>query len=141
MKFCFECNNINALNKHHVVPRSLGGTKVVYLCEKCHGIVHNRRFDTCNLTTAAMAKKRKNNYIISGKLPFGYRASKCGKKLIVVKRQQTIIKRIVKYKNIGKTLTYIANTLNEEKVKTQYNKVWKANTVLSILKRYNKLCN
>jgi hypothetical protein len=141
MKFCFECNNTHSLHKHHVVPRSLGGTKVVYLCEKCHGIVHNRRFNTTHLTTLAMSKRRKDNYIISSKLPFGYKASICGKKLVPLKKQQFIIKRIVKYKNVGKTLTYIANTLNKEKVKTQYNKVWKANTVLSILKRYNKLCN
>ena len=36
---CFECG-INTLGIHHVVPVSLGGTKVIPLCETCHSLVH-----------------------------------------------------------------------------------------------------
>lgn len=43
MILCFECNQ-PADHNHHVVPRSLGGTKTVPLCEGCHGKVHGKRF-------------------------------------------------------------------------------------------------
>ena len=36
---CFECGK-PAFDKHHVVPKSLGGTKTVPLCPDCHGMVH-----------------------------------------------------------------------------------------------------
>jgi len=40
---CFECGN-PAECQHHVVPKSLGGTKTVPLCLVCHGKVHDRDF-------------------------------------------------------------------------------------------------
>lgn len=40
MKQCFECGN-EANHNHHVVPRSLGGTKTIPLCYKCHSLAHN----------------------------------------------------------------------------------------------------
>lgn len=36
---CFECG-VMTLGIHHVVPVSLGGTKVIPLCEECHNKVH-----------------------------------------------------------------------------------------------------
>jgi len=42
-KSCFECGK-PALHEHHVVPRSMGGTKTVWLCLPCHGKVHKKHF-------------------------------------------------------------------------------------------------
>jgi hypothetical protein len=42
MKRCFECGS-PAECDHHVVPRSMGGTKTVPLCESCHSKVHSCR--------------------------------------------------------------------------------------------------
>jgi len=39
MKDCFECGK-EATEEHHVIPKSLGGTKTVPLCTKCHMKVH-----------------------------------------------------------------------------------------------------
>ena len=39
MKECFECGK-EATEEHHVIPKSLGGTKTVPLCTKCHMKVH-----------------------------------------------------------------------------------------------------
>lgn len=39
MKECFECGN-PATENHHVIPKSLGGTKTVPLCSLCHMKVH-----------------------------------------------------------------------------------------------------
>lgn len=36
---CFECGDLTT-GRHHVVPRSKGGTKVLPLCVRCHEIVH-----------------------------------------------------------------------------------------------------
>jgi len=41
---CFECGDEGGVDNHHVVPESLGGTKTVVLCYKCHGLVHDRDF-------------------------------------------------------------------------------------------------
>ena len=38
-KFCFVCGSV-AEEEHHVVPKSLGGTKTVSLCSACHGKIH-----------------------------------------------------------------------------------------------------
>ena len=44
---CANCGE-QAAHKHHVVPKSLGGTdqlsNLVDLCESCHGKVHSRNF-------------------------------------------------------------------------------------------------
>lgn len=41
---CFECGQVGESHNHHVVPRVLGGTKTVPLCECCHGKVHGIDF-------------------------------------------------------------------------------------------------
>ncbi len=39
MKKCFECDG-HATEEHHIIPKSLGGTKTVPLCAICHAKVH-----------------------------------------------------------------------------------------------------
>lgn len=39
MEECFECGN-PATENHHVIPKSLGGSKTVPLCSVCHMKVH-----------------------------------------------------------------------------------------------------
>jgi len=42
---CFECNKrTKFIHFHHVVPKCLGGTRTVPLCEGCHGLVHDYNF-------------------------------------------------------------------------------------------------
>jgi hypothetical protein len=40
---CFECGG-DAQHNHHVIPKSLGGTRTVPLCHTCHGMVHGLNF-------------------------------------------------------------------------------------------------
>jgi len=44
---CANCEE-QAAHKHHIVPKSLGGTdqlsNLVDLCESCHGLVHEQSF-------------------------------------------------------------------------------------------------
>jgi hypothetical protein len=44
LNICFECGSGGDIDNHHVVPKSLGGTKTIPLCLKCHGLVHDRDF-------------------------------------------------------------------------------------------------
>lgn len=53
---CFECDN-EAENEHHPIPKSLGGTKTIMLCQKCHDIAHSMtRTSTKYLTIYGLAK-------------------------------------------------------------------------------------
>ncbi len=58
---CFECGSIQDLHNHHVVPKSLGGSKTIKLCPKCHGKVHDRNFLTHkSLQKEGIAKAMQN---------------------------------------------------------------------------------
>ena len=62
---CFECDSINDLHKHHVVPRSLGGKKTIKICSVCHGKIHNLDFTNHgNLIRIALKKKKRNGELL-----------------------------------------------------------------------------
>jgi transposase-like protein len=39
---CFECGTDVDIHQHHIIPKSLGGTKTIPLCNMCHGKAHNK---------------------------------------------------------------------------------------------------
>lgn len=41
-KKCFECGGTNHIHQHHIIPKSLGGTKTIPLCNICHGRAHGK---------------------------------------------------------------------------------------------------
>ena len=41
-KECFECGGTEHIHQHHIIPKSLGGTKTIPLCNYCHGKAHNK---------------------------------------------------------------------------------------------------
>lgn len=56
---CFECESPHNIEYHHVVPRSLGGTKTIPLCNNCHGKVHGiKRMHMSTLTKEGLQKAR-----------------------------------------------------------------------------------
>lgn len=56
---CFECGVVGHCHEHHVVPKILGGTKTVPLCESCHGKVHGRNMvGHTRLVLAGMASAK-----------------------------------------------------------------------------------
>lgn len=77
---CFECGAA-ADHDHHVVPRSLGGTKTVPLCASCHAKAHGRIEpfrNTRELTRAALSAKRAKGER-TGTVPYGYSADDAGR--------------------------------------------------------------
>jgi hypothetical protein len=69
---CFECGATDNLHSHHVVPRSLGGTKTIPLCERCHGLVHSLDYSTHHLTAKAQREKMARGEYIGGRPPYGF---------------------------------------------------------------------
>ena len=72
MTQCFECGEVRGLHNHHVVPRSLGGTKTIPLCERCHGLVHEKDLRIGALTSRAMRKRLDAGQYIGGHAPYGF---------------------------------------------------------------------
>jgi hypothetical protein len=80
---CFECGTAENLHHHHVVPRSLGGTKTIPLCGLCHGLVHSRDvMSTGALTSKAMKAKRANGEYTGGRVSYGYSVGADGVTLV-----------------------------------------------------------
>ena len=61
-KDCFECGSVEYVDAHHILPRSLGGIKTVYLCAKCHSLAHGnealRNSDHSNLVKQGIQKRK-----------------------------------------------------------------------------------
>ncbi len=71
---CFECCAVGPVHEHHVVPRIVGGTRTVPLCEKCHGLVHGVSFGSGGISHSRLVRigleKRKASGVKLGR-PFG----------------------------------------------------------------------
>jgi len=63
---CQNCQSEEFLYGHHVIPKSLGGKLIVYLCGECHSIVHDRKVlkDISALTKAGLAKAKARGVIL-----------------------------------------------------------------------------
>ena len=115
---CFECEIEDDVEEHHVVPISLGGTKTIPLCLKCHGLVHDRNF----------VKHRKLQRIgIDKAMAEGkYKGRKIGSSKTVTQYLETQLSiNIIKCLNDGMSLRKIAKKVNcslgtTQKVKKLY---------------------
>lgn len=61
---CFECGDATQ-EWHHVIPKSMGGTKMIPLCSCCHSKIHglgDRRDQISELTKRGMNKKMSQQY-------------------------------------------------------------------------------
>jgi hypothetical protein len=98
---CFECGAA-AQHHHHVVPRSLGGTKTVPLCALCHGKAHGRTEpfrNTRELTKAALAAKAAKGER-TGTVRYGFTADANGK-LVVCPAEQAVIAQVRALRDAG----------------------------------------
>jgi len=110
---CFECGQ-PADFEHHVVPRILGGTKTVSLCNQCHAKVHGlKSMQTGTLTSKAMQLKRERGEYTGGQPEYGYDVGEDGVLVQNEEEQQAIeiAKELVdagfSYRGAGKALADI----------------------------------
>jgi hypothetical protein len=130
---CFDCQD-QAVHAHHVVPRSLGGTKTVFLCADCHGKVHNRNFiDSSALVKNALAKRRKKGFW-HGVAPYGYELE--SGKLKRKPSEYKVLKLIISLDDKGMNNGKIRDELNRRGLAKRNGKVWDTRSVWQTIKKY-----
>jgi hypothetical protein len=137
---CVACNELNNLNQHHLIPKSLGGTddetNIITLCGKCHAIVHSvkKAWNHSELTKKALAIK-KSRFQLIGSIPYGYHCDD-GVNLIVNKNEQRAISLIKENKGKGLSLRKIAKILEQEGCVPR-GKSWHSHTISNIFNANN----
>jgi len=110
-KKCFECGGIPN-HKHHVVPKSYGGTQTVNLCDACHSKIHSPHLlKTSAMTKKAMQRLKKEGKYTGGRPPYGYNL--VDGDLIENENEQQVIKLTIKYKAKGLSYRKISKVLAE----------------------------
>ena len=105
---CFECGSASQ-HEHHVIPRSVGGTRTVPLCEPCHGKIHGRDLRTSALTKAALQAKRARGER-AGAVPYGFTADASGR-LSPCEAEQAVIVAVRRMRAERASLRAIAAAL------------------------------
>jgi len=137
MKKCFECETTEDLQEHHVVPKSRGGTKTVILCYECHMRAHgrdNKGLDHIKLTIEGL-QKAKNEGVVLGKAPYGYKHSSDRKSYIELPEEQGAIKLVENcWENRIKWKGIVA-MLNKEGYNTRGGKAWRYSTAYKVFNK------
>ena len=131
---CFECGE-DAQHQHHVVPRSLGGTKTVPVCVRCHGLIHSREaMAHPELTRKALQHKKAQGQRV-GTVPFGFRLAKNGVRLIPDQRQQQLLSWMRRQRERGITLQSICDELERVGHRTAKGlQTWDTTTVYRLVR-------
>ena len=113
-RYCLECGD-PAEHEHHVIPRALGGTATVPLCEPCHWRAHDRkrgcrRDTTSALVRAALRHKRTRGERV-GAIPYGQRLAADGVHLEPHPGEQRVIAAVRELRAAGMSLRAIAAEL------------------------------
>lgn len=129
---CFECGADSDAD-HHVVPRSMGGTRTVPLCGRCHGLVHESRGMTKSreLTKAALAAKKARGER-TGSVPYGFRLAADGVHLEADPAEARAVELATSWRADGHSLRKIARMLGEAGCRPRGGSAWNPNTVSKI---------
>jgi hypothetical protein len=133
---CFECESPTD-HDHHVVPRSLGGTKTVPLCHACHAKAHGLQpgvWANHRALTVAALERRKASGLIAGQVPFGKRDAGDGR-LVDEPNEVRTMQRIIELWTGGVSIRKIATMLDTEEHRPRGAR-WQPTTVARIIKTY-----
>ncbi len=132
---CFECGGPHQCD-HHVIPQSLGGEKTVPLCDRCHGLVHDRRAkrrDSISaLTSAALQRKRARGERV-GQIPYGSQLAADGVHLEPHAGEQLTIKHAHELRAQGLSLRAIAEELSRRGLHARTGRKFSATQIKRIL--------
>jgi len=131
---CFECGSTDDLQNHHIIPRSLGGTKTIPLCGKCHSIVHNSSglLHTSSLQKLSIKRKKENCKKYNGKSMYGYKY--VGDRIEEEPSEMLMIQTIYSLNKQGLSSRKIAKKLDELNYINRIGKPFDHQQVLRILK-------
>ena len=142
---CFECETTENVERHHVVPKSLGGTKMIPLCEKCHALAHGnsklRKDNHSQLTKAALAAKKARGEKLGNPDNFTDETRAKGRAAHKEKSMSNQNTKTARgYASLlrtgGASLRTIADTLNKEGFKTARSGQYSAVQVARLFKEY-----
>ena len=112
MVVCFECGEKEGLHMHHVIPRSMGGTKTLPLCADCHGKVHSKDMTSiAKLTAIALRDKQSRGEYIGGHEPYGYRL--VDGELVEHEGEQRVVEIARKLRDAGLSFRKVAAELHK----------------------------
>ena len=145
---CFECGDV-ATENHHVIPRSLGGTKTVPLCATCHGRVHDglkRRDGHARLVRDALAAYKARGGKLGASLPECRNLTQAARvdgahragEVHAAKAQEAytdLLPTVAAYRDDGLSLRAIASRLNADGQTTRTGKPWNQTQVARVLAR------
>lgn len=124
---CFECGSVFD-HWHHVVPKSLGGTKTIPLCESCHSKVHNVQFlNHKDLTRKGIERARQNGVRFGNDITYTI--------------DHPAVRFIMNHVDAGNSFHSAARELSKNGIPTaNSNSKWFASTVSAIYSRYADFC-
>ena len=129
---CFECDTTEHIHHHHVVPRSLGGTRTIPLCERCHGLVHSKQFTTVGaLTSKAMGAMKAAGKYTGGRAPFGRMVADDGT-LTDCPAEQATIAEARRLREQGLSLRKVAAELAAQGMTTRNGKPFAPHSIADI---------
>lgn len=144
MKKCFECEAIEDLQEHHVIPRSKGGTKTVTLCYGCHMKAHGRDGKGSNhskLTKEGLRAAKAKGISLGNPRRMETATPKANeawraKGRLTVDKYGTLI---VSLRDSGLSWQKVADKLNEMQVPTPSGKsrLWRLSSVQNIYKNWH----
>ncbi len=133
---CFECGGL-VEEMHHVVPYVRGGTRVIPLCESCHGKVHNLdRMGHSQLIREGLERVKALGKR-TGCPPYGFSAGDKGM-LIINRKEQKTIKFMLSLRDQEYTLREIQDSLNEEQMFNRMGRPFNLASVHGIITKNTK---
>lgn len=141
---CFECGEPMS-EWHHVIPKSLGGTKMIPLCGGCHDRVHGwgnkRRDHHAELTKAGIAKSKANggkfgaDVIPPEAMARGLAKSREVNMAQALAFAESLSDKLLHLRNQDMTLQEISVILNDEGPPTQRGGKWYPTTICNIFEK------
>jgi hypothetical protein len=140
---CFECGSDSDIHHHHVVPKSLGGTKTIPLCIDCHGKIHNLNFRNHGVLTKKGLDEAKRRGVKLGS-PQNLTQKSRNKGVLTIKKNSmenenwVLAKKFIYdyiLKNQNYSLTELSNQLNSNGFKTRKGCLFSPSIVLRLISK------
>jgi hypothetical protein len=140
---CAQCGSNEGIEMHHPIPRSKGGTFVIPLCYKCHGIAHDyKRRNISELSKEGLRKAKARgvklgnpNWKIALAAGAKVRTSKAD---AFAERMGPVLDEIRSNTHV-RTYAELADCLNRLGYKTRRGSMFHPSTTRALEKRWEKI--
>lgn len=132
---CVACGDRGNLNRHHLLPRSLGGPdtddNLITLCGACHAKAHQSRANWrhSELTSRALQHKKAQGEKTGGAVPYGFALAADGITLIEHPAEQAVIRQAKELKESSLSLRKVAAELDRQGIKARNGQTFQATQI------------